>query len=112
MNLLQTEVGSILDGLCAVAEEVKIDFLWRPSLKDPEEEMVLETAVNGGADLLLTFNARDFSNARQFAIEIDQPGLEISVQLYHLVQAADGPCCGNRAVEELHISPQGLGSVG
>ena len=74
MNLSQTEVGSILDGLCAVAEEVKIDFPWRPSLKDPEDEMVLETAVNGGADLLLTFNARDFSNARQFAIEIDQPG--------------------------------------
>jgi predicted nucleic acid-binding protein len=53
---------------------VKIDFLWRPSLKDPEDEMVLETAVNGGADLLLTFNARDFSGAWAFSVEIEQPG--------------------------------------
>ena len=68
------EVGEFLDGLCAVAEEVRIDFLWRPGLKDPEDEMVLETAINGRADMLLTFNVRDFAGAWSFALAIEQPG--------------------------------------
>jgi len=37
---------------------VHLRFLWRPRLKDPADEMVLETAVNGGADRLVTFNMR------------------------------------------------------
>jgi predicted nucleic acid-binding protein len=41
------------------AEPVKIHFLWRPQW-DPSDEMVLETAVNGRADVLVTFNQRDY----------------------------------------------------
>jgi predicted nucleic acid-binding protein len=43
-------------------------------LKDPADEMVLETAVNGGADLLCTLNIRDFEPARQFGIPVLNPG--------------------------------------
>ena len=35
-------------------------FLWRPSLPDPDDEMVLEAAVNGGAEMVVTFNVQDF----------------------------------------------------
>ena len=73
-KLSPDEVGVFLDGLCLVAEAVKIDFLWRPGLRDPGDEMVLETGANGGADLLLTFNVRDFREARTFALEIERPG--------------------------------------
>ncbi len=67
-------VREILDALCIVAEPVDISFRWRPSLKDPTDEMVLEAAVNGHADALLTFNERDFAGAKQFGIEISRPG--------------------------------------
>jgi putative PIN family toxin of toxin-antitoxin system len=52
------EVMVLLDALAAVSEPVRLSFLWRPWLKDPADEMVLETAVNGAADRLVTFNMR------------------------------------------------------
>src|SRR5947199_2848373 len=49
--------------LCALCKPVEISYLWRPVLRDADDEMVLETAVNGHADRLLTFNERDFLGA-------------------------------------------------
>ena len=58
-----SEVNVILDAVIAVAEPVAPRFLWRPQLKDPGDEMVLEAAVNGGADRLATFNVRHLGAA-------------------------------------------------
>lgn len=54
------DVGVLLDAVGAVAEPVKLAFLWRPALRDPDDDMVLEAAVNGQADMIVTFNLRDF----------------------------------------------------
>jgi predicted nucleic acid-binding protein len=48
--------------------------LWRPTLRDPSDEMVLETAVNGRADWLLTFNDKDFVGAERFGVKVGRPG--------------------------------------
>ena len=64
----------LIDSLVKVAEPVRIRFLWRPLLSDPRDDMVLETAVNGGADLLVTFNQKDFVAASKgFAHETVRP---------------------------------------
>ena len=56
------------------AESVQIRFLWRPLLSDPTDDMVLETVVNGRADLLVTFNQEDFAAATKgFAVKIVRP---------------------------------------
>jgi putative PIN family toxin of toxin-antitoxin system len=68
------ELGELLDAIAAVATPVTISYLWRPMLRDPEDELVLETAVNGNADLLLTFNERDYAGAHTFAPIISRPG--------------------------------------
>jgi putative PIN family toxin of toxin-antitoxin system len=68
------ELGEVLDAIAAVATPVGISYLWRPVLRDPGDELVLETAVNGRADLLLTFNERDFAEARRFMPRIARPG--------------------------------------
>ncbi len=53
---------------------VKFHYLWRPQLKDPGDEMVLETAVNGACDYLVTFNLRDFAMAgRLFDLKVVAP---------------------------------------
>jgi len=62
-GLTAVEVNAILDALAAVAEPIRLRFLWRPQLKDPADEMVLETAVNGRADRLVTFNLRHLKPA-------------------------------------------------
>ena len=57
-----------------MAEPVKTHFLWRPQLRDPGDEMVLEAAVNGRADALVTFNLRDFGSApSRFGVELLLP---------------------------------------
>ena len=67
------EVNELLDAIAAVATPVTVSYLWRPMLRDPDDELVLETAVNGGADLLLTFNERDFAGAERFGLRISRP---------------------------------------
>jgi putative PIN family toxin of toxin-antitoxin system len=59
------DTNAVLDGFAAVVEPVRLRFLWRPRLKDPADEMVLATAVNGRADRLVTFNLRDLKPAAE-----------------------------------------------
>jgi len=73
-GLSESEVAAYLDVILAMAEPVETHFLWRPQLRDPGDEMVLEAAVNGRADALVTFNMRDFGTAPgQFGIELLLP---------------------------------------
>lgn len=67
-------VGRFLDVLCAVGSAVETSFLWRPLLRDPDDEMVLEAAVHGRVDLLLTFNLRDFAGSDRLGVEAARPG--------------------------------------
>ena len=74
-GLSAADVAVLLDALAAVAEPVRLAYLWRPTLPDPDDDMVLEAAVNGRADTLVTFNLRDFgSHAEQFGIAVLPPG--------------------------------------
>ena len=68
------DVNEILDAYAKVAIPVHLRFLWHPRLKDPADEMVLETAVNGAADRLVTFNERHLGvAAREFGIRVLPP---------------------------------------
>jgi predicted nucleic acid-binding protein len=72
LSIQQVEI--FLDAIIALAEPVPTHFLWRPQLRDPNDEMVLEAAVNGRADFLVTFNVRDYGTAAaQFGVEVLLP---------------------------------------
>ena len=73
-GLREAEIANVISALCAVSEPVSPRFLWRPQLHDPADEMVLETAINGNADALVTFNRRDFGDAPgEFGIALLSP---------------------------------------
>ncbi|WP_267428444.1 putative toxin-antitoxin system toxin component, PIN family [Methylobacterium sp. GC_Met_2] len=55
-QIAASDVANVLDVLALFAEPVAIHYLWRPRLRDPADEMVLEAAVNGRADAIVTFN--------------------------------------------------------
>jgi putative PIN family toxin of toxin-antitoxin system len=68
------DVESLLDALAAIAEPVWNAFLWRLILRDASDDMVLETAVNGRADALVTFNRRHFASVKKwFGIGVLSP---------------------------------------
>lgn len=67
-------VERFLDLLCATGQLLEISFLWRPTLRDPDDEMVLEAAVHGRVDRLLTFNSRDFVGAERLGATVERPG--------------------------------------
>ena len=73
-GLSNRQVEVFLDAIIAMAEPVPTHFLWRPQLRDPNDEKVLEAAVNGGARAVVTFNVRDYGTAAsQFGVEVLLP---------------------------------------
>lgn len=62
-DLTVQEAWEMLDAIAAVSAHTRLSFRWRPLLSDVNDDMVLETAINGGADLLVTFNTRDFGSS-------------------------------------------------
>ena len=70
----QADLTVFLDAVVDLVEPVNVWFLWRPQLRDPGDELVLEAAVNGRADAIATFNRRDFRPAAdRFGIDILLP---------------------------------------
>lgn len=68
------ELRSFVDDVCLISHHQKINFLWRPYLKDYKDDMVLETAFNGNADYIVTYNSKDFQNVYEnFKIKIFTP---------------------------------------
>jgi putative PIN family toxin of toxin-antitoxin system len=69
------DIDRFLAALASAFEAVDVSFQWRPQLSDPNDEMVLETAVNGRADALVTHNVRDFAKgAARFGLRVLRPG--------------------------------------
>jgi putative PIN family toxin of toxin-antitoxin system len=68
------DIDAVLDAVSAVGMPITSVFSWRPLLADPADEMVLETAVNGYADIIITFNLRHLgAAARRFGIGAMRP---------------------------------------
>ena len=68
------EIDEALAALAALIEPVEVRFLWRPQLRDAGDELVLEAAVNGRADALVTHNVRDFADAApRFGLRVARP---------------------------------------
>jgi putative PIN family toxin of toxin-antitoxin system len=67
-------VDEFLAELAALIEPVEVHFQWRPQSRDPNDEMVLEAAINGRADALVTYNIADFAQAgERFKISVLRP---------------------------------------
>ena len=67
-------IAAVLDYHCAVGRHHEIFFLWRPYLKDPGDDMLLELAVKAGCQYIVTHNERDFAGCERFGVKAVTPG--------------------------------------
>ena len=66
-------IDDVLDYLCKVGHHHSLFYLWRPILRDPSDDMVLELAVEAGVEFIVTHNMRDFLEAKMFGIRAITP---------------------------------------
>ena len=64
------EILDVIDALALLSKPVEMHFRWRPQLRDADDEMILEAAVNGQATAIVSFNRKDFARVPgRFGIE-------------------------------------------
>ena len=73
VGLSLQDVDDIIDYICQIATHRKIFYLWRPFLRDPMDDMVLEVAVESGAEYLVTHNTRHFRGTESFGVKVVTP---------------------------------------
>ena len=73
-SLDEKDIRDLVDYMCEVAIGQEIFFLWRPFLRDPGDDLVLELAVAAGCDAIVTHNVRDFEGADRFGVRVVTPG--------------------------------------
>lgn len=72
-SLAMSDVRDIVDYICSVAVRQDVFFLWRPLLRDPNDDMVAEVAVAAGAQAIVTYNRHDFAGVERLGLQIWSP---------------------------------------
>lgn len=73
LGITHADIDDILDYLCSVAGLHNIFYLWRPFLPDPDDDMLLELAVEANCQRIVTFNVSDFRGIEQFGLRTNTP---------------------------------------
>jgi len=73
LPLNNEDIDNILDYMCKIANKREIFYLWRPFLKDPKDDFVLELAVESQSDFIITYNLKDFKGIEKFGLKAITP---------------------------------------
>lgn len=71
--IAEKDISDFIDFFCQIGDQQDIFFLWRPFLPDPSDDLVLEVAVAGGCNAIITYNKRHFKNVEKFGLRILDP---------------------------------------
>ena len=73
IGLTHQDVDDVVDYMCTIGRHWQVHFLWRPNLKDPGDDFILELAVESECDYIVTHNLRDFSGSEKFKVKAITP---------------------------------------
>ncbi len=71
----EQDIHDLIDYVCDASMWQEIFFLWRPYLRDPNDDLVLELAVAAGCNAVVTHNVRDFRGSEQFGVQVWTPAV-------------------------------------
>jgi putative PIN family toxin of toxin-antitoxin system len=69
----EEDIESVINYLCKIGKQVKIFYLWRPFLKDPFDDHIIEAALTANCKYIITYNKKDFMEVEQFGIRVLTP---------------------------------------
>jgi len=72
-HLTIKEIDTILNALCLLSREQKVFYTWRPFLQDPDDDRVMELAVAGKCQYIITQNIKDFAGADSMGVTVITP---------------------------------------
>jgi predicted nucleic acid-binding protein len=78
-HLSTKEIQDVIDVFCQLAHQQKIFFAWRPFLKDPGDDLVLEVAVAAGCQYIITHNIKDFGGIDALGIQAITPAQALNL---------------------------------
>ena len=73
IGLTHQDIDDVIDYMCTIGKHRKVHFLWRPNLKDPGDDFILELAFESGCKYIVTHNIRDFSGSEKFGVNVITP---------------------------------------
>lgn len=73
-KLTKIDIDDVLNYMCKMGGHQEISYLWRPQLRDPEDDFILEVAVQSQCDFIVTHNLKDFVGTEKFGIKAVTPG--------------------------------------
>ncbi|MBN2425608.1 MAG: putative toxin-antitoxin system toxin component, PIN family [Calditrichaceae bacterium] len=73
ISMSDSQIDAILDMICKISTKCEIFFLWRPYLKDPKDDFILELAIESHSEIIVTYNKDDFIGVDKFGIKVLTP---------------------------------------
>ena len=73
LTLTFEEIDDVIEGICSIANFCDIFYLWRPSSTDPDDDFLIDLAVECQADFIITYNKKDLQAASLFGIDVVTP---------------------------------------
>lgn len=73
LTLTVEHIDAVLDMICKHSHACSVSFRWRPQLKDPGDDFILELAVQSQSEYIVTYNKADFAGVEDFGIALLTP---------------------------------------
>lgn len=70
LNFTIEELDEILDFICSISNRHELFYLWRPLLRDPGDDLILELAVKANCSYIVTYNKQDFEGVDAFGVKV------------------------------------------
>ncbi|MEA5512342.1 putative toxin-antitoxin system toxin component, PIN family [Crocosphaera sp. UHCC 0190] len=73
LGLTLQEINYVINEICSLANHRKIFYLWRPMATDPDDDFLIDLAIESQADFIISYNKKDLKAIEKFGILVLTP---------------------------------------